>query len=97
MRLLVDVVEIFIQAIFGQQGGVRASAVFFDKLKMQFAVLADLIGCLFANVKQGIILLASAILFDSVLYHSILHHFSLLCESFCRSRVYRQDVSLIFA
>lgn len=40
VRLLVDVVEMFIQAIFGQQGGVRASAVLLDKLKMQFAVLA---------------------------------------------------------
>ena len=44
-------------------------------IKKQFAVLTDLVACLFAKLEYGIILLASAIVFDSVLYHSILHHF----------------------
>ena len=73
MRLLVDAMEMFVQAIFGQQGGVRASAVLLDKRKVHLAVLADLIGCLFAKVKQGIILLASALVFNSVLYDFVLH------------------------
>ena len=85
-----------IQAIFGEKGCVRASAVLPDKIKVQIAVFADLVVCLFSKVKQGIILFASALVFNSVLYHSVLHNFSLPYAVFCRSYVCRQDVSVTF-
>ena len=96
MRLQVDIVKMIVQAVFGEKGCVRATAVLFDKIKVQITVLADFLACLLAKVKQGIILFASALVFNSVLYDFVLHHVSLPYAVFCRSYVCRQDVSVTF-
>ena len=52
VSLNINVVEVFIQSSFGEQGGIRSSTMLFHKVKAQIAILADGVICLFGLVQD---------------------------------------------
>ena len=74
MRLLVDAVEMFIQAIFGQQGGVCTPAMLLDKFKMKVSIFADFIVGLRGKFKQRIVLFAAKLVSNAILSDVLFHN-----------------------